>query len=113
MLAPAFLLAVAAPSEAIQRAPRSIYRVEPRIDVAVIAVGVLAIALPYAFAKELIHPRCPCNPAEVNSLDRHVIGNHNKVLDDASDATAGIVLVGDHPHGADHQRSRRDGWHSG
>jgi membrane-associated phospholipid phosphatase len=31
--------------------------------------------------------------AEVNALDRHVIGNHNKFLDDVSDATAGIVLV--------------------
>lgn len=93
MIVLALLLAVAAPSEAIQAPPRSIYRVAPGIDLPVIAVGVLAIALPYAFAKDLIHPRCPCNPAEVNSLDRHVIGNHNKVLDDASDATAGIVLV--------------------
>jgi membrane-associated phospholipid phosphatase len=57
------------------------------------AASALAIALPYAFAKDLIHPRCPCNPSEVNSLDRHVIGNHNKILDDASDATAAIVLV--------------------
>src|SRR2546430_2873526 len=93
MIVLALLLAVAAPSEAIQAPPRSIYRVAPGIDVPVIAVGVLAIALPYAFAKDLIHPRCPCNPAEVNSLDRHVIGNHNKILDNTSDATAGIVLV--------------------
>jgi len=93
MIALALILATAAPSDAIQGAPRSIYRVTPGIDVPLIAAGVLAIALPYAFAKDLIHPRCPCNTAEVNSLDRHVIGNHNKVLDDASDATAAIVLV--------------------
>ena len=93
LLLASLVLAVSAPPQAIQAAPRSVYRVVPAIDVPVIAAGVLAIALPYAFASDLIHPRCPCNPAEVNSLDRHVIGNHNKVLDDASDATAGIVLV--------------------
>jgi hypothetical protein len=61
------MMALAAPSEAIQAPARSIYRVAPGMDVPVIAVGVLAIALPYAFATDLIHPRCPCNPAEVNS----------------------------------------------
>jgi membrane-associated phospholipid phosphatase len=70
-----------------------VYRVEPAIDAPVIVAGVLAIAIPYLFAGNLIHPRCPCDPAEVNALDRHVIGNHNKFLDDVSDATAGIVLV--------------------
>jgi len=93
MIAVSLLLAVGVPAQAIQAPPRSIYRIVPAVDVPLIAVGVLAIALPYAFAGDLIHPRCPCNPAEVNSLDRHVIGNHNKFLDDVSDATAGIVLV--------------------
>jgi membrane-associated phospholipid phosphatase len=93
MIELALLLAAPVPPEAIQVAPRSIYRVTPAVDVPIIVAGVLAIALPYAFANDLIHPRCPCDPGEVNSLDRHVIGNHNKVLDDASDATAAIVLV--------------------
>jgi membrane-associated phospholipid phosphatase len=70
-----------------------VYRVEPDIDAPVIVAGALAIAIPYALAGDLIHPRCPCDPAEVNALDRHVIGNHNKFLDTVSDATAGIVLV--------------------
>ncbi len=87
------MLAVAAPPQAVQAGPRSVYQVEPAIDAPVIVAGVLAIAIPYAFAGDLIHPRCPCDPAEVNALDRHVIGNHNKFLDDVSDATAGIVLV--------------------
>jgi membrane-associated phospholipid phosphatase len=89
----AVVLAISVPPQVLQPVPRSVYRVAPAIDVSVIAAGVLAVALPYAFASDLIHPRCPCNPAEVNSLDRHVIGNHNKVLDDASDATAAVALV--------------------
>jgi len=93
MIAIAFLLVVAAPPQAIQVVPRSVYRVEAAIDAPIIAAGGLAIAIPYAFAKDLIHPYCPCDPASVNAFDRHVIGNHNKLLDDASDATAGIVMV--------------------
>jgi len=93
MLAVALLLAVSAPPQALQAPPKSIYRVVPAVDAPILALGVLAIALPYAFAGDLIHPRCPCSAAEVNSLDRHVIGNHNKFLDDLSDATAGVVLV--------------------
>jgi len=93
MIALALLLAAPVPPDAVQVAPRSIYRVAPGIDVPLIAAGMLAIALPYAFAGNLIHPRCPCDPAEVNSIDRHVIGNHNRVLDDASDVTAAIVLA--------------------
>jgi len=49
--------------------------------------------LPYAFASDLIHPHRPGDPAAVNALDRHVIGNHNKFLDDVSDVTAGIVML--------------------
>jgi membrane-associated phospholipid phosphatase len=93
MLVLALLLAAPAPSEAIRATSRSIYRVTPAIDAPIIVASVLAIAVPYAFSSDLIHPRCPCNASEVNSLDRHVIGNHNKVLDDASDVTAGIVLI--------------------
>ena len=87
------VLAVAAPPQAIQAGPRSVYHVEPALDASVIVAGALAIAIPYAFASDLIHPRCRCDPAAVNALDRHVIGNHNKFLDDVSDVTAGIVLV--------------------
>jgi membrane-associated phospholipid phosphatase len=87
------VLAVSVPPDAIQSARPSAYRVSPAIDVPVIAASTLAIAIPYAFANKFIHPRCPCDPGEVNSLDRHVIGNQNKFLDDASDATTGLVLA--------------------
>ena len=89
----ALLLAASVPPQSIEAPRASAYHVVPAIDVPVIAASVLGIAIPYAFAGTFIHPRCPCDPAEVNALDRHVIGNHNKFLDDASDATAGVVLV--------------------
>src|ERR1700682_6469886 len=94
MLLVALALAVSAPTEAVQATPRSVYRVKGAVDGTIIAASTLAVAIPYAFAKDFIHPHCPCNPAGVNALDRHVIGNHNKLLDDASDATAGLVVVG-------------------
>ena len=93
MLALALLVAVSAPPEAINATPASVYRVSPAIDGSIIGASLLAIAIPYAFAGSFIHPHCPCAANEVNPLDRHVIGNHNKLLDDASDATAGIVMV--------------------
>lgn len=93
MLVLALLVATAAPPEALQPAPRSVYQVHLAADVPIAATSLLAIAIPYAFAGTFIHPRCPCDPGEVNALDRHVIGNHNKLLDDASDATAGIATV--------------------
>jgi len=89
----ALLLAASVPPQAVQAARPSAYHVVPAMDVAVIAAAALGIAIPYAFAGKLIHPRCPCDPGEVNALDRHVIGNENKFLDDTSDATAGVVLV--------------------
>jgi membrane-associated phospholipid phosphatase len=94
VIALALLLAVPVPPEAVRAPPASVYRVSPAIDAPIIGATLLAIAIPYAFAGTFIHPRCPCDPNAVNALDRHVIGNHNKFLDDASDVTAGIVMVG-------------------
>jgi len=73
-------------------APRSIYRVTPAVDVSIIAAGVLANRAAVRLRERSSSiPAAPANPGEVNSLDRHVIGNHNKVLDDASDATLAIA----------------------
>ncbi len=73
--------------------PAEVYQVRAAVDGPLIAASVLAIAIPYAFARKFITPRCPCDPGEVNALDRHVIGNHNKLLDDTSDVTAGVVVA--------------------
>jgi membrane-associated phospholipid phosphatase len=83
----ALLLAVAAPAAAVQPAPASIYRVSAAVDAPIIFVSALAIVLPTIFASDLVHPRCPCDPGEVNALDRHVIGNRSALMGTASDVT--------------------------
>ena len=82
----------AAPPEALTpppsaAGPRSIYRINPALDGALIAAGTVASAIPYLFAKQLIHPRCPCDPREVNAFDRGTIGDASKFADDLSDVT--------------------------
>jgi membrane-associated phospholipid phosphatase len=82
----------AAPPEALTpppsaAGPRSIYRINPALDGALIAAGTVASAIPYLFAKQLIHPRCPCDPREVNGFDRGSIGDASKFADDLSDVT--------------------------
>jgi membrane-associated phospholipid phosphatase len=89
----ALLLAVAAPAAAIQGGPVSVYRVNPAVDVPIIVASALAIVLPTVFASDLVHPRCPCDPGEVNALDRHVIGNRSAFMDTASDVTEVVALV--------------------
>ena len=93
MLLALLLVAAPAPQAAIQGGALSIYRVTPAVDVPVIAVSALAIVLPAIFASDLVHPRCPCDPAEVNALDRQVIGNHSAFMDTASDVTEVIAVA--------------------
>ncbi|GAC1543490.1 MAG: hypothetical protein NVS2B9_10660 [Myxococcales bacterium] len=86
----ATLAAPSAPPEAIAAAPaqsRSIYAIHPVADGALIAGGTVAAAIPYFFAKQFIHPRCPCNRAEVNALDRGTIGDASDFADKLSDVT--------------------------
>jgi len=87
------LLAVAAPAAAVQPAPASIYRVNPAVDAPIILVSALAVLLPAIFASDLVHPRCPCDPSEVNPLDRHVIGNHSPFMATASDFTEALAVA--------------------
>jgi membrane-associated phospholipid phosphatase len=75
------------------RPARSVYSIDPWIDGTLIGAGVLATAIPYAFAPQLITPRCPCDPSEVNAFDRHVIGNSSPFLDKTSDVTAGLAIA--------------------
>ena len=89
----AFLMAVAAPAAAVGAAPVSVYRVTPAVDVPVIVASVAAIVLPSVFGSDLVHPRCPCDPGEVNALDRHVIGNHSTFWDTASTVTEVAAIV--------------------
>jgi membrane-associated phospholipid phosphatase len=76
-----------------QTARKSVYRLYPAVDVAVITVSMLAIVVPYSFSSSFISPRCPCNPSEVNALDRHVIGNHSAAAATISDLSVGLAWV--------------------
>jgi membrane-associated phospholipid phosphatase len=74
--------------------PKSIYRLSPWLDGTVTGAASLAIAVPYALSSTLIKPRCPCNPAEVNALDRGTIGNHSDFADALSTATVAVAIAG-------------------
>src|SRR2546423_3623629 len=87
------LLAVAAPAAAVQPAPASIYRVNPAVDAPIILASVLAAVLPALFASDLVHPRCPSDPGEVNALDRHAIGNRSPFLATASDVAEAVAVA--------------------
>ena len=87
------LLAVAAPAAAVQPAPASIYRVNAAVDAPIIFVSALAVVLPTIFASDLVHPRCPCDPGEVNALDRHVVGNRNAFMATASDVLEVVAVA--------------------
>ncbi len=76
------------------RRATSIYRVWPWTDAAVIGGASLAVALPYAFSAKLITPRCPCDPSEVNALDRGAIGYHSDFADHLSTATVAAAIAG-------------------
>lgn len=72
---------------------RSVYQLNPPVDAAIIALGSLGVIVPYAFENQLIHRRCPCDPSEVNRLDRQVIGNSNHFLDSVSDVSAVAAML--------------------
>lgn len=90
-LATVVVLSGASPSAHAE--PKSVYKLNPSVDVAVIASTTAANIVPEIFASDLIKPRCPCNPGEVNSFDRGVIGNNNRFLDSLSDVSVGIAVV--------------------
>jgi hypothetical protein len=71
----------------------SIYSVDLLKDGLMIGFPAAGSLWAYANSDQLIRPRCPCNPAEVNSIDRPVIGNSNDLLDHVSDFTVAASVV--------------------
>jgi membrane-associated phospholipid phosphatase len=71
----------------------SIYRIEPLRDGLIIGVTSLGSLYAYASSDRLIHPRCPCDVMEVNSIDRQVIGNQSDLLDHVSDYTVAAAVA--------------------
>ncbi len=53
----------------------------------------VGILLPIALSPKLIESRCPCSGLEVNSLDRHVIGNHSATADAVSTVTVDAAIL--------------------
>lgn len=87
------------PAEGLSPAPLPlldprVYDVNARVDGAVLASSVLAIALPALLASRIIRERCPCDPHGVNAFDRGAIGNHSDVADAVSTVTVGLAVVG-------------------
>ncbi|MBY0472097.1 phosphatase PAP2 family protein [bacterium] len=72
---------------------RSVYRLSPAIDASVTAAAGAANFVPHALESKIIEPRCPCDPNEVNALDRHVIGNNNHFLDSVSNVSEGLAIA--------------------
>jgi membrane-associated phospholipid phosphatase len=68
--------------------PLSVYKVHPWVDgPLILGTNLLSASLYFGVRPE---PRCPCDPLEVNSFDRHAIGNHS----DAGDAIGTTLVVG-------------------
>jgi membrane-associated phospholipid phosphatase len=71
----------------------SIYQVHPVVDGAVIAASSATIITLYALGKEILDVHCPCDPKDVNSIDRHAIGNDSDIASRAGDIMVGLSLV--------------------
>lgn len=55
--------------------PASVYRIWPWADgAAIVAANGVTLGL---YLGVNLHPSCPCDPRDVNALDRHAIGNHS------------------------------------
>ena len=62
------------------------FAVDLTIDLPVFAGALSASVIPSLIDAELATPHCdPCDPSNVNGLDRGVIGNDNRSADDVSD----------------------------
>jgi membrane-associated phospholipid phosphatase len=87
-LAAAALLAAAGPASASDKV---VYDVRAAVDVPVIVAGFAIAGLPYLWPGRIEH-RCPCDPAEVNRLDRFAVDLHSQTAQVASDVTVGLAV---------------------
>ncbi|HET8712803.1 MAG TPA: phosphatase PAP2 family protein, partial [Gemmatimonadales bacterium] len=70
-----------------------VYHVRPNVDVPVTLGVSLGSLFAYLYAKNLITPRCPCDPNEVNRFDRGAIGHTSSSARALSDITAGAAII--------------------
>lgn len=72
--------------------PLRIYELHPIVDVPVTVGAAALAAVPYAFSSKLIHPRCPCDKAEVPRFERFAVGLHGEAADVASDVAVALAV---------------------
>lgn len=73
--------------------PLDVYDVHLAVDLPVIAVGATAGLLRTYLGNHIVDQRCPCSVDEINSLDRHFVGNHSDAAGLTSDITVGLALA--------------------
>ena len=74
-------------------APKEVYQVRLAVDAPIIALGAAAGLLRATLAAHFIDRRCPCDPGELNALDRGTVGNHNATAGTVADVTVGLALA--------------------
>src|SRR5437763_211851 len=72
---------------------RSVYAIAPAIDGPALGVASLGATLPVVFQKRIVHQTDPGNPNDVNSFDRHVIGNHSDLAAWTSHFTVALAIA--------------------
>jgi membrane-associated phospholipid phosphatase len=94
---PALLFATAAPpvvaSTPEPASPQQIYDVHLAVDVPLTLVAGTAGLVRILWEDELARVRCPCDPGEVNALDRRAIGNKSRAAGTAADVTVYGVMA--------------------
>lgn len=75
-----------------QAASLSVYEIHPWVDGPVLGIASAGAVVPLFFQNKLVTKRCPCDPNDVNSFDRHVIGNHSDLAAYGSDVEVALAI---------------------
>lgn len=86
-----FLLLLSSLGAVAKTPSQSVYQIDPWADGLIIGVTSLGVTGAYYDSDLLIQARCPCDPNELNSLDRSVVGNKDDNMDRLSDV--GVVTA--------------------
>jgi membrane-associated phospholipid phosphatase len=77
----------------IKLPPLRVYNVHYAIDVPIIALGATIGLLRGTLGSYMIRKRCPCDPHELNALDRGSVSNHSNAAGIASDITDSAAMA--------------------
>jgi membrane-associated phospholipid phosphatase len=81
-----------APIEAPEPRPTEIYDVRLVVDVPIILVAATSGLVRIVYEDDLARIRCPCDPAELNPLDRHFVNGHSHAASIAADVTVYALM---------------------